>query len=366
MADFAGLVFGVIATWKTCVEIFDVVDSGKKYGMDYEVLRVKLEVERIRLLMWGNAVGLGDADNVPASAPLSRLRRDDVRATVMRLLGCIHHVFEHTDRLEDDYGLRLATPCPPGGWAPERPSQSQLILGTVFKRAYDVLRKSARDRQRDTPLGKKTLWAVHDKKKFRLMVSEIRGFNDSLESLFPEAKTTAAHQMRGEIEDSEDIGALQSLHEAVQEEHEAISDCASVRLEALGATTTASSRASDTHTATGDPRVYNTVLGDIAEAAEAADGKEETSGSESTTEIPRVEGIHKDLAREMKAVETHIAEKNKGCLMLSLSGPYHSARVTASTFWDGCHSDDLFSRFDDELKGFVKSTHSSFSKLITF
>ena len=46
---------GVITAWQTCVQVFEIIDSGKKYGMDYEVLRVKLEVERIRLLVWGDS-----------------------------------------------------------------------------------------------------------------------------------------------------------------------------------------------------------------------------------------------------------------------------------------------------------------------
>ncbi|EGE03427.1 hypothetical protein TEQG_02463 [Trichophyton equinum CBS 127.97] len=50
MVDVAGLVLGVATLWKTSVEIFDVIDCGKKYGFDYEILRAKLEAERLRLL----------------------------------------------------------------------------------------------------------------------------------------------------------------------------------------------------------------------------------------------------------------------------------------------------------------------------
>lgn len=47
------LVISVVTAWETCVQVFEIIDSGKKYGVDYEVLRVKLEVERIRFLVWG-------------------------------------------------------------------------------------------------------------------------------------------------------------------------------------------------------------------------------------------------------------------------------------------------------------------------
>ena len=364
MAEAAGLALGVVATWKTCVEVFDVVDGGRKYGMDYEVLRVKLEVERIRLLMWGNVVGLGEMGGSVPPKPDSWVHRQELRGTVVRVLGCIHQVFENTDRLEDRYGLRPATPLPEtwdGGGGPSTTTQSQLILGTVFKRAYEVLRKSAAMRQRETPLRRKTLWAVHDRNKFQSMVTEIKGFNDNLESLFPELRAQTAHQMRNDIEDSDDIRALQSLQEAAQAEHEQISDCASIRLEALGATTTARSRVSDAHTVAGDETAAAPGLDNMAGLAEALDEEPGDDDSEATAEYARAEGIPQELAREMRAVETFTSDKNKGCLTLSVLGPHsYTTKVTAHTYWDGVTEDRHFPYLNDRLKGFVKTSNASF------
>jgi len=58
MTDIAALILGVITLWNTCIEVFDTIDSGRHYGMDYEILQVKLEVERIRLLTWGMQLAL--------------------------------------------------------------------------------------------------------------------------------------------------------------------------------------------------------------------------------------------------------------------------------------------------------------------
>jgi hypothetical protein len=97
MTEAAGLVLGVVALWKTCVQIFDAIDSGRRYGMDYELLRVKLEVERIRLLNWG--------DGNDSSEPNPRLKREEVKSAVTRVLGCIQHIFENSERLQNTYGL---------------------------------------------------------------------------------------------------------------------------------------------------------------------------------------------------------------------------------------------------------------------
>src|SRR6266576_365742 len=197
--NVVGLAIGVVSLWKTCVEIFEVIDSGRKYGMEHEILRVKLEVERIRLVTWGGAVGLSEVEHGRPSPHSARLNQDDVRAAVLRLLGCIQHVFENTKRLQDSYGLRPVTSTPDQADDEGRPTQSQLILGPIFQRSYKTLRDLAKNRQRGTPLHKKTTWAIHDKKKFGEMVSEIKGFNDNLESLFPDIKRYTSENIRNEI-----------------------------------------------------------------------------------------------------------------------------------------------------------------------
>jgi Prion-inhibition and propagation len=52
MTDAAGLALGLVATWNVYVQAFDIAASRKRYVMDYEIARVKLEVERIRLFTW--------------------------------------------------------------------------------------------------------------------------------------------------------------------------------------------------------------------------------------------------------------------------------------------------------------------------
>lgn len=144
MADVAGLVLGVVALWKTCVEVFETVDSNRKYGMDYELLRVKLEVERIRLHSWDDSVGLRENNN-NTRRPDPRLERDDVANTVMRVLGCIHHLFEDSERLQNIYGLQPSTADAKTMFTT---AAGQPILGMVFKKAYEGLKKDERERQR--------------------------------------------------------------------------------------------------------------------------------------------------------------------------------------------------------------------------
>jgi hypothetical protein len=354
MADVAGLVLGVAGLWKTCVQVYEVVDSARQYGMEYELLNVKFEVERVRLLCWGDAVGLGGAPVDP------RLYREDVRGAVFRLLGCVQHVFDNTDRLQDHYGLQPLDPALAAGEGQVVPSQSQRILGGVFKRAYDSLRRMARERQRGTTLARKAIWAVRDCKRFEVFVTELRGFNDSLESLFPDAQMKIAEAMRGDIDAAVEVHELQLLQEAMAGDHEELSEQASVRLEALGATVSART---ELLSGTGDDRDSQTTAKDVAaQEPEEADEEIPLGGRQGGTQVSATEAAPEmdELSKRLREVELYVQKRSAGALTVSLIGPYSGAHVSGHVYWDGHKQERDFSYWDDRDKGFVSTNHASF------
>lgn len=386
MTDVAGLVLGVAALWESCVQVYGIVDSTRQYGMEFEILNVKFEVERVRLLCWGDAVGLADVhmeggspmpDGASGSNTTSlniRLRREDVRGTVIRLLGCIQHVFENTDRLQDHYGLQAAAPIgqtvtSQGQSHGQRlpPSQSQRILNGVFRRTYDHLRRMAGERQRTTPLTRRTLWAVRDRRKFEMLVSELRGFNDSLESLFPDAQMRAAEVMRAEIGDAVEVRELQLLEEATAEEHRDLSVCASLRLETLNATVSARtdllsvSRTQDeaASQATDETARANNDWEDADENIPLGDrqGEGQTAPAQAEAEVD-------EMTKRLKEVDLYVGKKSFGALTLNLTGSSSGlAHVSGHVYWDGHETDS--SHWNDRERGFVSITHAAFGEIIS-
>ena len=362
-AEVAGLVLGVVTTWKTCIEVFDVVGSSRLYGLDYEICRVKLEVERVRLLAWGDAVGLSEVDRGHPS-PDARLNRDQTRQLVMRVLGCIQRIFENSDGLQDRYGLIQEVNRP----ALTMTEQTGTSLPLIFRKAYLNLKRTGRERQQASTLRQKTSWAIHDKTKFQRMVTEIRQFNDSLADLFPDLKIREA--MRIEIDQSVEIRPLTLLQEASADDHFDISDTASNRLEVLGATATSRSilsRDEDGRTVSEHPGARPPAAATAATATAAAPPRvtaetEQDGGSE----WEDVEGgddatVVDELEKKFQAVEIFATKKAEGALSVSMMGPYsYSAKVTAFVGWEG-RNRDRHSRFwDDKDKGFVKTRHASF------
>lgn len=353
MAEAAGVALGVLALWKNCVAVFDMIDSSRRYGMDYEVLCVKLEVERVRLLCWGDAVGLNGGRDDQQSAEV-RFSRIEVKMAVVRLLGCIQQVFEDSERLQESYGLQPLTAAGTTGGNEVQLTQSQLILGGVFKRTYQTLRRVARDRQRTTPLARKTLWAIHDRKKFLQLVEEIHGFNDSLENLFPDVKARATEIIIEEIDSSAQVDELRLLQEATSEGHEVISESASVRLEALGAT--ASARTELLSQSNGEHDAA-TIRDD-----EEADEEVLREGADREQSAPPSDGPIDELSKQLRDVELYVQKKSTGALTLGVVGPSrYTEHVSANVYWDQDERGSSFSRiWDAKDKGFIQLDHASF------
>lgn len=205
--------------------------------MDFEILRVKLEIERIRLLAWGSAVGLGN------NHPDYRLDGRGTRHTIVELLGCVEHVFSSSEKLQKRYGLR---------------------------------------------------------------------------------------------------------QEAAADAHGDISETASLRREALGATASAQSVISAdawTLTERNAPKAQPVGIGheSMKTSPAAIDPKEE------------------ELERQMDAVEKFMTEKENGALTCSLFCPRsYSVRVTSFIHWTGEDSETGTSFWSDRDKGFVAVPHTSF------
>lgn len=366
MTQVAGVVLGVAALWETCVQVFDVVESGRRYGMDYELLRVKLEVERIRLLNWGEALGLSDIVHgsdigtagpsrvSTASRPDVRLRNKDVNSTVMRLLGYIEHLFENSEQMQNAYGLRLATPrAETQDTSTIAGSSSQFVLGAVFRKRYERLKRDARERQRTTTIARRTLWAIHDKKKFQAMVVEIRGINDSLESLFLGSRNKIAELMRVDVEASENVDELQLLQDATIDDYSDISDVATARLKELGAPSTA-------RTVLLSDRINAFTLKDREEENEEDVQGIELEGDDDNITTTAVDPVLTEAEKRVNEVEHFFMKKRAGTLSLQVIGPHqYSARVTTHCYWGDQEPDRWWA---DRDKGFVATTHAAFGK----
>ncbi|KAK2018744.1 hypothetical protein LZ32DRAFT_653516 [Colletotrichum eremochloae] len=243
-------VLGLVGLYSTCIETLDALSSAARYGIDRELLQTKIEVERVRLMIWGDAVGLAHVQLLvgkeePTEDELAgideALQRMALRDAVAGLLTCFVRTFEDIGNLQKRYGLVPRDPTGATGAssttaAPDTVARhpAREPLTATFRRTYARFQDRAAAAQRQaTPLTKAT-WAVADEKKFRALISELRAINDSLTSLLPAVRDRSRVRMRDEIMRATDLGQLQTLVEASDDAAgDIVAETASLRIEML-------------------------------------------------------------------------------------------------------------------------------------
>jgi hypothetical protein len=162
--EVAGLVVGGVglaALFETCMNTFEYVDTGKKYGVDYQKRALKVSVLELRLSRWGQQVRFSE------TSPTSQQSTQ-----VEALLGQIQMDLEDACKASKRYVL------------PKSNEPDQQVTGSgTLESLGDTFRRLSLKRQKRTSLVNKTRWALRDKKKLDSLIDDIKGSVDSLENL---------------------------------------------------------------------------------------------------------------------------------------------------------------------------------------
>ena len=94
---------GVATLFTTVVECFKYFKAGQAQRADYELLELEFDLIKSRMLIWGNAIGIGNVvdevpplENHPAQPP----------AILDRSLQAIRNLLEDQKTLRSKYGLK--------------------------------------------------------------------------------------------------------------------------------------------------------------------------------------------------------------------------------------------------------------------
>jgi hypothetical protein len=91
---------------KTCVEAFDLIQTGRHQELDLKKLALRLNIEKCRLYTWGQAMGLTEPSSQDRQRPLDQCPFRDL---VTETLEIIFRLFNDTQRIKDAYGCKPLT-----------------------------------------------------------------------------------------------------------------------------------------------------------------------------------------------------------------------------------------------------------------
>jgi hypothetical protein len=218
--------------FSTCVDCFDYFQAARTFAKDFEILLVQLDVEKTRLLMWGDALGVLRAADVGRRPELGNTSK----ITLMeRCLDSIHSLLSDAADLQSKYGVRSMS---------ESSSRPRNGSGEVSSNSMDAFKASyrrfaarfAREQNRSDVLSR-TRWAIHDKAKFEKLIALLKGFMDGLYNIAPVPEQSQNEMMRSDISCILDISKLRIVSYACQKMYPAWSDMASAIIAASEAGT---------------------------------------------------------------------------------------------------------------------------------
>ncbi|KAF5537201.1 hypothetical protein FNAPI_11487 [Fusarium napiforme] len=106
MAEVAGLalgavgVVGLIGAFKDTIDLFGLLADSRDLGRDYEILRIKLDIQKTLLLQWTDRVGLLRQDDYDPCLDQARTRE-----AIGHTLSCIRLLLTDATTLRNKYGL---------------------------------------------------------------------------------------------------------------------------------------------------------------------------------------------------------------------------------------------------------------------
>ena len=106
MAEILGAVASsltVAALFKVCIEAFDLIQTSRHQDVDLQKLTIRFEIEKCRLYVWGEAMGLTAPQTSGNSRTLEASKFGNLVCTTLQM---ILDTFRDTQKMKQQYGCR--------------------------------------------------------------------------------------------------------------------------------------------------------------------------------------------------------------------------------------------------------------------
>ncbi|KAJ3528123.1 hypothetical protein NM208_g10356 [Fusarium decemcellulare] len=207
--EAAGLVLGALGIsglFTACIQNFDIVVNSRNFGHEFDLLCTQLGLQRIRLVLWGESLGLVPGPSEKRIPYHTMIERDDIRPAIESTLNHLCLLLQNAEVVTGKYKLEDGVK----GVQEIQPASSTGLA--IFRERFESFKARIRKNQKAKSTWEVTRWAIHDSAKFKAMIGNIKDLMDGLESI------------------TSTLGVLERQHALLTEEVESISDTRSLRL----------------------------------------------------------------------------------------------------------------------------------------
>ncbi|PMD47922.1 hypothetical protein L207DRAFT_607572 [Hyaloscypha variabilis F] len=193
-----------------CIQCFDLIEVGCNLGLDYELLIVRLSIEKRRLMIWGEAVGILRPDEDRDKL----LDEQETHDLIDRILIHIQKLFHDADAMRSKYGLEKASEKPP---IATTTIDGSVICQSLFENSpFAQFQKRVSNFHERAGLITRTRWAIRDNNKFIKLIDNLKDLLDGLYNITTTPRTSILRGLliRQEVEVISDLRMLNTIEES--------------------------------------------------------------------------------------------------------------------------------------------------------
>jgi len=208
MAEAAGLVVGAVgltAIFTTCIDCFEYVQLGRNFGKDYQRSLLKLDIAKLRLSRWADAVD--ESRNQYQVSVGTPAEAEKVKETLGEIVACFADAEKVSQRFKtkSNNAIRLQV------------YDVDTDLEPDLRTMHDKMRDLALKRQRRSTVRQKAAWALYEKKHFDRLISDVVELVNGLVQLFPATQQRQNELVVEEVQEIRSQPALPEIEAAAKD-----------------------------------------------------------------------------------------------------------------------------------------------------
>ena len=181
MAEAIGLTMGTLSLaslFSTCVECFGYFSASRDFERDRNILLVRLDFERNKLLIWGNSVGVLRETGDGLLKALGKGK--DTHQKSRNQLECIISLLTDAEKLQEKYGMRNSEEQGKEFTSWPLVSKNNLDLFKITLKRFLLRNPKEAAKYRKYKVQAKLKWVIHDKQKFQGLINDLKELVDQL------------------------------------------------------------------------------------------------------------------------------------------------------------------------------------------
>lgn len=208
MAETAGLVIGAVsltAIFTACVDCFEYIQLGRNFGKDYQRSLLKLDITKLRLSRWADAVNESHSQcQVPVGTPAEAQKVEEILGEIMTCFADAQKISQRfKTKSKDSTELQVY--------------DANMDLEPSLRMMHDKMRGLALRRQRRSSVRQKAAWALYEKKYFDRLISDVAELVEGLIKLFPATQQRQSELIVEEVQEIESQPAFTEIKSAAED-----------------------------------------------------------------------------------------------------------------------------------------------------